>query len=275
MSIPDGITPIFLNLLKEAKLSAGLIAAGLTDSGKLAYFGQQHYYKMMFSLSIGIERLCKLIIISDSIINGDILGEVALKRKYGHKLERLIKEAVNISKKYPDAKNINLDCMEGEIEKAILSELENFGTKSRYHNISGFCDNDLTNEPISSWYRNVSRKILDIYMIRYYKKDKKVYIPECQFIIMPTEDDFIYSPHYDEHEASVKLAVKNLEIPVLQKYTKLYIMRAIRPLIEILLCIEDVAQIEGKLDIPYFSEIFCYVNFDDYMIKRRKKFGIV
>jgi hypothetical protein len=102
MNRPDPFTiPGWKALHREASLVSQLIASGATALGRASYgsgFGE--YYTAFFGLSIGIERLAKLILVADyAMDNGGALPGPAVVRKYGHKIRSLIDNADEIAKK--------------------------------------------------------------------------------------------------------------------------------------------------------------------------------
>ena len=89
---PDPFTmPEWHAIRREASLVSQLIGSGATALGRAGYadgFGE--YYTAFFGLSIGIERLAKLILIADYAIEhgGALPGQEAV-RKFGHKVAAL------------------------------------------------------------------------------------------------------------------------------------------------------------------------------------------
>lgn len=108
------------------------------------------YYQAFFSLSIGIERLLKVILISEYRAQND--GEFPNSnkiRKYGHQIDTLL------------AKN-NIEFFDG-IDNSIINLLNDFANSSRYYNVDIMSKgNSSNNNPLAEWER-----IKDLIIERY------------------------------------------------------------------------------------------------------------
>src|SRR4028118_1209472 len=73
---------------REAALVRSLIGSGVTALGRANYANQSgEYYTAFFGLSIGLERLAKLILVADhAISNGGQMPHQQVVKKFGHKL---------------------------------------------------------------------------------------------------------------------------------------------------------------------------------------------
>ena len=149
-------------ILREAQLAAGQIGAGATSIGKANHAQSGYYHQAFFGLSIGIERLCKLIYIADHTISqsGKFPKYEAIK-SLGHDLSRLLDtcEAVGVrldpDRRYADRPN-------SAIHVEIVKTLSDFAITTRYHNIN-FLTNPLKaqQDPIAAWWNNVGIPICD------------------------------------------------------------------------------------------------------------------
>jgi len=146
-------------LLNEAKLTCSMLGNGLNSLRKSSILNVGLYYQSFFSLSIGIERLLKIIIIIKYRCenNGFFPTSEEIKVKsFGHNIIKLI-----------DFLDIKI---ENEIELKILEFLNNFSKKSRYFNIDGIINENIDYEnPLHSW-KKIQEDILKII-----KKGKKRY----------------------------------------------------------------------------------------------------
>lgn len=77
-------------LANEASLTSSLLGNGLNALRKASIYNKGLYYQAFFSLSIGVERLLKIIIITQyrSEHNGDFPVDIDMK-KIGHNLIKL------------------------------------------------------------------------------------------------------------------------------------------------------------------------------------------
>jgi hypothetical protein len=157
--------PEWQALHREASLVSQIIGSGITALGKASYgSGLGEYYTAFFGLSIGVERLAKLILVADyAIENGGNLPNQAIVKNYGHGLVTLVERVEDISKKRglseenPRPKN--------PICKAVVECLDNFAnaSKGRYANFEeiGNPSFDRSHEPVNKWWTEVVEPILD------------------------------------------------------------------------------------------------------------------
>ena len=83
------------SLINEASLSAELLAFGSTMIGKADYTKNAYYDSAFFSLSMGMERTSKLVLIIDYLIKNDFnFPKKNIVKEYWHNLEGLL-NAVN------------------------------------------------------------------------------------------------------------------------------------------------------------------------------------
>lgn len=166
MSRPDPFTiPEWQALHREASLVSQIIGSGATALGRASYgsgFGE--YYTAFFGLSIGIERLAKLILVADyALDNGGALPSQSVVRKYGHKLKDIIAKVDHIATK----RSISVPYLlpADPICAAVVHCLDAFSdaSKGRYANFEaiGNAAFDPANEPVNKWWNEVVEPILD------------------------------------------------------------------------------------------------------------------
>lgn len=155
-------------LRREASLVSQLIGSGATALGRASYaegFGE--YYTAFFGLSIGIERLAKLILIADHAIdhNGALPDTKAVKA-YGHKIRELVEKADQIANKH----KLSLEYAKptDPICWAAVDCLASFAeaSKGRYANFEAIGNPafDPSNEPVGRFYTLcVVRWLADIF----------------------------------------------------------------------------------------------------------------
>lgn len=166
MSRPDPFTvPEWKALNREASLVSQIIGSGATALGRASYgkgFGE--YYTAFFGLSIGIERLAKLILVADyAMENGGALPGQAVVRKYGHKLKDLISKVDQIAVK--NAISVPYIGPTHPICAAVINCLDAFSdaSKGRYANFEAIGNPafNLADEPVNKWWNEVVEPILD------------------------------------------------------------------------------------------------------------------
>lgn len=110
-------------LLIEGSLTAFALADGLDCLRKANVYEKGMYYKAFFSLSIGLERLLKLIIMYEYRIrnNGNFPDNKEIKTK-GHNLYEMFNIVVP-------------EILENDLYNNIIKFLSNFAKTTRYYNL--------------------------------------------------------------------------------------------------------------------------------------------
>ncbi len=154
----------WLSIRKECRLARELLGSGINSLRSANYAdGEGHYYNAFFGLSIGLERLAKLILITDHIIQNDgVLPPPQTTRNYGHKLTNLLKRVNDIS--IERGLELTCPCLGNNISIKIVSCLHSFATagEGRYFNFSSLFNPNFEPdlEPIKKWWQDVAEFIL-------------------------------------------------------------------------------------------------------------------
>ncbi len=155
------------SIRKECCLVQELISSGATALGKANYRdGEGYYYSAFFNLSIGMERLAKLILAADHIIEKKgIAPSKKYIEKHGHNLIKLLDEVDKIAEKYKLKLKYEYERPQDSISIAIISCLDSFASsdKGRYDNFNNL-DKEYSNdefESIKKWWVDVAELILN------------------------------------------------------------------------------------------------------------------
>jgi hypothetical protein len=148
---------------REASLVRHLVGSGATALGRANYADQiGEYYTAFFGLSVGFERLAKLILVVDySVSNGGSMPEEKIVRKFGHNLVDLMAASDGVATKY----NLKLEYERPKttITTQIVECLNAFADarRGRYANFGSLGDPNLSaEEPIGKWWDIVAESIL-------------------------------------------------------------------------------------------------------------------
>ena len=135
--------------LARSSLLAGLNAlrkANVEDTNKGLF------YSGFFELSIGFERLMKLVLVIDHMANNDLrpMTDQELKNKYGHKIESLYNSCAKLN----ESLGRSTEDFYGEdtFEWKIIHFLHEFALSARYYNLSKLTNGQRTNDPLSEWW---------------------------------------------------------------------------------------------------------------------------
>ena len=148
-------------LLIEGSLISSLLLEGLDCLRKANIYNKGLYYQAFFSLSIGIERLLKVLIIYDYKVknNGNYPENNYIKEK-GHNLN----EMFNVVKP---------SLLQNDIYNLVISFLSEFSLTTRYYNLdilTGKNNNKLN--PLEKW-SSIEKSILKEYKVKIKKDGNK------------------------------------------------------------------------------------------------------
>ena len=130
-----------VNLANEAALTASLLGNGLNALRKADLYNKGLYYQAFFSLSIGIERLLKIIVVNKYRVNHDEAFPTDINlREFGHDLIKLCEYT-----------GIKLESNPLHIKLVKFSN--DFAKKSRYYNIDSMMNTIVGYyDPLYDWY---------------------------------------------------------------------------------------------------------------------------
>lgn len=148
-------------LLLEAALTSSTLIEGFDCIRKANIYQKGLYYQAFLSLSTGIERLLKLLIIYEYKINnqGAFPDNKQLKEK-GHNL-------------YEMFKMIAPDALEDELNNLLIKFLSDFAMTTRYYNLDVLTGKQFKSlNPLEEW-SVLEEKILNKYNAKYKKTQDK------------------------------------------------------------------------------------------------------
>jgi hypothetical protein len=143
-------SPTFVLLQQEAYLARGSLSAGLTSLRNAKFPDKAAFYPGFFNTSIGFERVMKLIVAVDHMLQNECAPPtVAQLKAYGHNLVALYSSCVVAAQRIGLPVSIPAA---GSIEEKILSFLSEFAKWSRYYNLDALQTAPSTYaEPLATW----------------------------------------------------------------------------------------------------------------------------
>jgi len=266
----------FNALNKEAQFTSEMLCSGYNQLRNANSTTKGVYFQAFTSLSTGIERIGKIIILLDSAIsnNGNFPDNNFIQYKLKHDITKVykfiedIKEKFNFELKY--LRNLNQN-----IYKDILEILSNFGSGDRYSNINLLVKNKKQSDPINQWYEKVDKYIINN-DIKHSKMKKITEQAEIDHVLF---SDISSIHHTDENNEEVNtffdFSIKNKINEKIGMYRRLYVYRIIRYYVEMLFQIENKIRANDVIQVPYFWDIFRIFNCDDGFPKSRKIINII
>ncbi len=111
-----------------------------------------NFYSAFFQLTIGIERILKLVVITNHMLENDYKPptDEQLKKNYGHKIKTTYLLALSVRNKWGNEK-VAAPASDSAEDK-ILNFLEGFANKSRYYNLRELNNTTAERGPLGDWY---------------------------------------------------------------------------------------------------------------------------
>lgn len=263
-------------LQREAQLAAEQIAAGVTVIGRANHAQTGLYSQAFFGLSVGLERLGKLIIITDHAINnsGGFPTNSDLRR-IGHDLLKILPRCEAIGN-IADPKRAYAPRPVDPIHQGIEQTLSEFASKTRYYNlnhITGVAGQQT--DPIAMWWQMVGMPICERH---YSDRERKKDTANALVVDQMLGDNSIVI-HHGEDGTEINnvgdLVARAGATTIVQKYGRLYTLQIVRWLASILSELSRVGayqkQIEALLGL---NEPFVIFGNDDKYLRNRKTWSI-
>ncbi|OAV70984.1 hypothetical protein Barb4_00965 [Bacteroidales bacterium Barb4] len=254
-------------LCRECSLAALSIGDGLTLIRKYDFVKHGYATQAFFMLSIGIERLLKIILIyHHRKNNNNKFPDNAVLKKIGHNIKSMYDSAISIADEIgnPDIyKPLKAD----PIFDLIIDFLTDFARSSRYYNLDILTGNtNQTDEPLKKWDSTINKIIVE----RHYKHNpqkSKVTLKSAEAI-----DNIVNVSFYNEQGEGVNnikdFYLEGMTVDVKQKYSMFYIYCIIRFLSNLIFYLD-------KNYYPFVSEYFSIFRLtDDTYIRKCKTWNI-
>lgn len=184
----DHFHQLFHPFKREASLIEGIFHVGLTSLRASNLSDHGNAYAAFFNLSIGIERICKFIIIIDHMIHNDLnpppYSEI---KNYSHNLKKLFSKAGEISRNYND-RDSDININKKSIESDIINLLEDFARTTRYQNINELCNIQYGDDILTAWKGIIGRIVDEELPEKIIKKTKQ----QANFIHNAIKDSSIF-----------------------------------------------------------------------------------
>ena len=229
MTLPN-FPPEWHALGRESQLAASQIAIGVTALGRASYADKGRYAQAFFGLSIGLERMAKLILIAEHCIqNQGRFPTDAELRRFGHDIESLLSHCEPIAQKYRVGKKY-ADRPDSLIHMGIVDTLSEFAKLSRYYNLDLVAGGKAAQlpEPIWAWWTRVGVPILD----KHYTAARRKRDYEHATIIGAMMGGHAMVLHHDESGRQItdmaELSALTGATKIVQKYGQLYSLHLVR-----------------------------------------------
>jgi hypothetical protein len=135
------------------------LGVGLTFIRRYDFAALGFIYQSFFSLSVGLERLMKLILLYEYIYINDSYPDLEYLKSKGHKLTGLFAEVRKLANKY--SCNSYFEYLDKDpIFSLIIQNLSDFATDNRYFQLNKLSGHNKTEDPVSRWDKEINSIIV-------------------------------------------------------------------------------------------------------------------
>lgn len=260
----------------EAQIAATQVAHGVTMLGRANHAQIGFYTQAFFGLSIGFERMGKLIFLAaHAIQHRGIFPSDQDLRAIGHDIASLLSKCEEIGAKLEQDRPFK-ERPANSIHRAIEEVLSLFARKLRYYNLNYLAGSSAgQDDPIALWWQKVAVLICDKH---YSMRQRKVDDRNGQLLDQRFADN-TFCFHTGEDGNSINslqlMYTRGRATQVVQKYGRLYVLQIARWLASILFELAHqgayVHRIKPLLGI---EEPFAIFHNEDNYLKERKTWSI-
>jgi hypothetical protein len=143
----------FSLLAQEAHLTKNSLLSGFDNLLKANYFQDKegYFYTSFFNLSIGIERILKLAVVTDYMLTNNYQTPTIkqLKRKFGHNIRNLYIECLHLLPRYLNPTESNPTRTAND--ETLIDFITEYSIDSRYFNLNEVCEAKQNRSPLYKW----------------------------------------------------------------------------------------------------------------------------
>jgi len=258
----------------EADLAEGCLSVGLTALRNATVSDKRDFYSGFFNTTIGFERLMKLIVVVDHMLDNDFKAPSKAELKnYGHDLVSLYQSSVDAAAK-AGVQDVAMP-QSGTIEHNILTHFSKFAKFSRYYNLDSLGSNAANPaDPLVQWEEIINSVISTDVPAKTLQK-----ILTTSGVVHDAMKDSTLNIQQGMKGESLSL-LETLSLPMRQSCAAPYLMvRVFNLLIPIIETVSDLgdkgfytrAGDGSGPHVPLFRETLVYFKGNKSQIKRKKK----
>lgn len=268
--------PQWRAMQREAQLAAEQIAQGVTALGRANHAQTGLYTQAFFGLSIGMERLGKLIFVADHAIqNGGTFPTNDGLKKICHNLGVLFSTCETIAHRVDAGRSFAPRPAE-PVHRGIEEVLSEFATRSRYYNLNYLAGAaGSQQDPIALWWERVATPILAGH---YSKNQRKQDESDGAFVKQVFGDSAMVLHSTESGEPLRDLSAMYTQgraTAVVQKYGRLHTLQIVRWLASILYELAHHGAYEKRIEaLLGLNEPFILFYNEDELLRRRKRWSI-
>lgn len=272
-----GFDKKFSLLAQEAHLTKNSLLSGFDLLLKANFFQDKdgYFYSAFFHLSIGIERLLKLAVVTHHMLTNNHQTPTTKQLKgFGHKINVLYEECIRLKPIYshPNAVAPTLTAN----DKDLLNFISEYGDGARYFNLNEICEAKMDRSPLYKWL-DIARSVYEEYTPYHVRERSGM---SLMYRMDRQGPPNIFTSHLDEHGHPMMVFDCLHRQYVIEKSAPLIIWRIIEVLQPIHFLLTSMARKASEHEktneissmvIPHYEDFFYFLLANKESAKRRKK----
>jgi hypothetical protein len=260
---------------REAALVRHLIGSGVTALGRANYADKLgEYYTAFFGLSVGMERLSKLIlVVNHAILNSGRMPAASVIQKFGHELIKLMDASDAVATR--NSLRLRHPRPIAGISVKIIECLDAFADarRGRYANFAALGNPNLSqDEPIRKWWNEIAEAILAEH---YYGKPVQTRVEERARVVDAMMSAFSSVQYTNEVGHAMRdmrtASLRTGQTRIVQQYGRFYALITARWLSEVFSELARSACYSHNIHAFYgVWECFQDYTVDNDLLKTRK-----
>ena len=270
-----GFDKKFTLLVQESHLTKNTILSGFDFLLKANYFQDKdgYFYSSFFSISIGMERLLKLAVITHYMLTNKYATPTVkqLKTKFGHNVKILYGECMKLMPIY-HPKQTKLETE----DQALIDFFTEYAANSRYFNLNEVCEARMDRSPLDKWLE-IARSVYERHTSY---QDRQKCAMDLLYGMDRTGRQNTFTNYLDESGHPMMVFDCLHRQYVIKKNAPLVIWRLVEILRPIYILLEAMAHKASEYEtsqdkpimiIPHYEDFFYFLLADKAAIKRRKR----
>lgn len=263
----------FVLLQQEAFLARGSLSVGLTSLRNAVFPDKASFYSGFFNTSIALERIMKLIVVTDHMLqHGYAVPTKVDLKAYGHDLVTLYSSCVASAQRI-NVSNVGMPANQG-LEWELLEFFSEFAKHSRYYNLDALSTQPSSyGDPLTRWGAILN----DVLASDAPKKKVDEHLAQAKAMYQLVGG----SVHAIQHGMDGKLLTLEqvFRLPAMHSiatpYTMVRLFGLLRPLLKIVNEFGHQGFYGSPRDtgphVPVFSEFFVHFDGNEAEIRRKKR----
>jgi hypothetical protein len=261
--------PLFTLFLQEGHLLRSCLTSGLTALRSASPERKDQCYCAFFQLSMGLERLLKLILILNYMAehNGKVPNREWLRScggKTGHDIAILMEHVW--SHKSESAAPLQETMNPGTLALEVINFLTGFGNGARYYNLDALCAGTRQIDPLSSWDRIIQRIVVE--NVSEMHKDL---IRRSSGALAGAVEDFTLARGFDMERRPVSFEQRMRLDGLYTCATPYAVLQVMNILFQLKALLDEARTRAGSDFVPFLGEFLDFVTNDRRLVLRKKR----